>query len=218
MAPREKKEDLLIVNRRTGKALQCAGTENGNVVEQAAVTGSDAQLWTPVKVGRSAVKLLNKQSGKVLDVMHGSTEAGAWAQVWDDVADGGSQLWQLKGTVTYKKLINVQSGKVLDIVDMRDDDGAPAQLWEDVDGAGQQWKLVEPQAEPQAEAQAEAQAQAEPAPKRRGRKPKAAEAEAALGAEKQPEPVPEPAPARQSRKPAAKKTPAKRGRKPKIQA
>ncbi len=214
MAPREKKEDLLIVNRRTGKALQCAGTENGNVVEQAAVTGSDAQLWTPVKVGRSAVKLLNKQSGKVLDVMHGSTEAGAWAQVWDDVADGGSQLWQLKGTVTYKKLINVQSGKVLDIVDMRDDDGAPAQLWEDVDGAGQQWKLVEPQAE----AQAEAQAQAEPAPKRRGRKPKAAEAEAALGAEKQPEPVPEPVPARQSRKPAAKKTPAKRGRKPKTQA
>lgn len=210
MAPREKKEDLLIVNRRTGKALQCAGTENGNVVEQAAVTGSDAQLWTPVKVGRSAVKLLNKQSGKVLDVMHGSTEAGAWAQVWDDVADGGSQLWQLKGTVTYKKLINVQSGKVLDIVDMRDDDGAPAQLWEDVDGAGQQWKLVEPQAE--------SQAQAEPAPKRRGRKPKAAEAEAALGAEKQPEPVPEPAPARQSRKPAAKKTPAKRGRKPKTQA
>ncbi len=210
MAPREKKEDLLIINRRTGKALQCAGTENGNVVEQAAVTGSDAQLWTPVKVGRSAVKLLNKQSGKVLDVMHGSTEAGAWAQVWDDVADGGSQLWQLKGTVTYKKLINVQSGKVLDIVDMRDDDGAPAQLWEDVDGAGQQWKLVEPQAE--------AQAQAEPAPKRRGRKPKAAEAEAALGAEKQPEPVPEPAPARQSRKPAAKKTPAKRGRKPKTQA
>lgn len=214
MAPREKKEDLLIVNRRTGKALQCAGTENGNVVEQAAVTGSDAQLWTPVKVGRSAVKLLNKQSGKVLDVMHGSTEAGAWAQVWDDVADGGSQLWQLKGTVTYKKLINVQSGKVLDIVDMRDDDGAPAQLWEDVDGAGQQWKLVEPQAEPQAEAQA----QAEPAPKRRGRKPKAAEAEAALEAEKQPEPVPEPAPARQSRKPAAKKTPVKRGRKPKTQA
>ena len=210
MAPREKKEDLLIVNRRTGKALQCAGTENGNVVEQAAVTGSDAQLWTPVKVGRSAVKLLNKQSGKVLDVMHGSTEAGAWAQVWDDVADGGSQLWQLKGTVTYKKLINVQSGKVLDIVDMRDDDGAPAQLWEDVDGAGQQWKLVEPQAE--------TQAQAEPAPKRGGRKPKAAEAEAALGAEKQPEPVPEPAPARQSRKPAAKKTPAKRGRKPKTQA
>jgi hypothetical protein len=210
MAPREKKEDLLIVNRRTGKALQCAGTENGNVVEQAAVTGSDAQLWTPVKVGRSAVKLLNKQSGKVLDVMHGSTEAGAWAQVWDDVADGGSQLWQLKGTVTYKKLINVQSGKVLDIVDMRDDDGAPAQLWEDVDGAGQQWKLVEPQAE--------AQVQAEPAPKRRGRKPKAAEAEAALEAEKQPEPVPEPAPARQSRKPAAKKTPAKRGRKPKTQA
>lgn len=210
MAPREKKEDLLIVNRRTGKALQCAGTENGNVVEQAAVTGSDAQLWTPVKVGRSAVKLLNKQSGKVLDVMHGSTEAGAWAQVWDDVADGGSQLWQLKGTVTYKKLINVQSGKVLDIVDMRDDDGAPAQLWEDVDGAGQQWKLVEPQAE--------AQAQAEPAPKRRGRKPKAAEAEAASEAEKQPEPVPEPVPARQSRKPAAKKTPAKRGRKPKTQA
>lgn len=231
MAPREKKEDLLIINRRTGKALQCTGTENGSVVVQAAVNGSDAQLWTPVKMGRSAVKLLNKLSGKVLDVTHGSTEAGAWAQVWDDVADGDSQLWQLKGTITYKKLINIQSGKVLDIVDMREDDGAPAQLWDDVDGAGQQWKLAESRTGEEAREEPAPVEEEKPAPKRRGRRPKAAEeaapaaapaapAEAETPVEPAPAPEPEavpapkakaPAPAKRGRKPAAKK-PGKRGR------
>lgn len=232
MAPREKKEDLLIVNRRTGKALQCAGTENGSIVMQAAITGVDAQLWTPVKAGK-AVKFRNKQSGRVLDVTHGSTEAGTWVQIWDDVPDGESQLWQqVKVTATYKKLLNVQSGKVLDIVDMREDDGAPAQIWDDVDGAGQQWKLVEPSAPKAASPAKEAPGSAEPeepkpAPKKRGRKPAEPAVEAVPA-----EPAPaeeEPAPKKRGRKPAAAnvekkpaektpKTPARRGRKPKTEA
>lgn len=188
MASRETKENLLIINRRTGKALQSTGLDDGMVVEQAAITGGDAQLWTPVKVGKN-VKLRNKQSGKVLDVMHGGTEAGTWAQTWKDV-DGDSQLWQLvRVTATYKKLMNVQSGKMLDIVDMRDDDGAPAQIWDDVDGVGQQWKLAEPQAV--------IKAGAKPAPKKRA--PRKAKAEAA--------------PAEAEKAPAKK-----RGRKPKAEA
>lgn len=181
MAPRVKKEDMLIINRRTGKALQCTETENGSVAGQAQVNGSDAQLWSPVGSGRT-FKLRNKLSGKVLDVVGGGTQAGSWAQVWDDVADGHSQVWQwVKVTATYRKLMNVQSGKVLDIVDMRDDDGAPAQIWDDVDGAGQQWKLVESaKTEPKEEAapvQEEASKPEAPAPKTRGcRKPKAAAA------------------------------------------
>lgn len=181
---------MMIVNRRTGKALQSAGPDNGQLVEQAAPNGSDAQLWTAVKEGK-AVKLVNKASGKVLDVMHGGTEAGTWTQVWEDVG-GDSQLWQwVKVTATYKKLMNVQSGKVLDIVDMRDDDGAPTQIWDDVEGEGQQWKLVAPtggkiSVRKSAAKKAEAKEDAEPAkdaepvkpaPKKRGRKPKAAAAQ-----------------------------------------
>lgn len=226
MAAREKRKEIMIINRRTGKALQSSGPDSGQVVEQSEPTGSDAQLWTPVKVGRSNIKLVNKQSGKLLDVTHGSTEAGSWAQIWEDVG-GESQLWKwVKVTATYRKLMNVQSGKVLDIVEMREDDGAPAQIWDDVEGAGQQWKLVDAPAE-------------EPAPKkkitRRPRKPKAvqevpeAEVKAEPAAE-DPAPVeeaPKPAPKKRGRKPKAAKaeapaeapkTPAKRrGRKPKAE-
>lgn len=173
MAPREKHEEMMIVNRRTGKALQSTGPDNGQVVEQAAPTGSDAQLWLQVKVGK-AVKLVNKASGKVLDVMHGSTESGAWTQTWEDV-DGGSQLWQwVKVTATYKKLMNVQSGKALDIVDMREDDGAPVQIWDDVEGVGQQWKLVALTTEETTQ---------EPARKKPGPKPKAKAAQTAAPTE-----------------------------------
>lgn len=134
----KKIEEFQIINRRTGKALQAAGTENGQCVVQAAPEGGDAQLWTLV-----GQKLINKESGKALDVVHGGVENGTWAHVWDSVEDAPSQSWEVvKVTATYKKLRNVQSGKVLDIVDMSEEDGALAQIWEDVDGVGQQWKFV----------------------------------------------------------------------------
>ncbi len=166
----------MIMNRRTGKVLQSTGLDNGQVVEQAEPTGADVQLWTQVKAG-DGIKLFNKASGKVLDVMHGGTEAGTWAQTWEDVG-GDSQLWQfVKVTPTYKKLLNIQSGKVLDIVDMREDDGAPAQLWDDVEGIGQQWKLVAPEAKAvQGEvSQKEEVPEEKPAPKKTSRKPAATE-------------------------------------------
>ena len=137
----KKAAEFMIVNRRSRKALQATGLDNGLVVEQAEPVKSDAQLWTAVETGEN-VKLFNKASGKVLDVMKNGTANGTWAQTWEDV-DGESQLWKLVTvSSTYKKIINVMSGKALDIVDMSDEDGAPAQIWEDVDGEGQQWKLV----------------------------------------------------------------------------
>lgn len=134
----KKTAEFMIVNRRTGKALEAAGVENGQGVCQAAPTGGDAQLWA-----QDGARLVHKLSGKVLDVVHGGVESGTWAHLWEKVEDAPSQQWELvKITATYKKLLNVRSGKVLDIVDMSEEDGAPAQLWDDVDGVGQQWKLV----------------------------------------------------------------------------
>lgn len=177
----KKTEELMIVNRRTDKALQASGTDNGQNVVQAAQTGEDAQLWSQVESGE-AVKFVNKASGKALDVVHGGVENGTWAHIWDDV-DAASQQWRavkIGATSPYKKLVNVQSGKVLDIVDMSEEDGAPAQIWDDVDGVGQHWKFVAPApsktvtkttkkaAEP---AKKEIEEKAAPAEKKPGRKP-----------------------------------------------
>ena len=137
----KKTAEFMIVNRRSGKALQATGLENGLVVEQAEPAKTDAQVWTSVET-EGGVKLFNKACGKVLDVMANGTANGTWVQTWEDV-DGESQLWKLVNvSSTYKKVLNVMSGKALDIVDMSNEDGAPAQIWEDVEGEGQQWKFV----------------------------------------------------------------------------
>lgn len=136
-----KRQDFIIVNRRTKKALQATGLDNGLVVEQAALNGSDAQVWSEIKT-EGGSKLMNKGCAKLLDVVAEGVESGTRVQTWEDV-DGASQVWQLVTvTSTYKKLVNVRSGKVLDIADLSEEDGAPAQIWDDVDGIGQQWKLV----------------------------------------------------------------------------
>lgn len=147
--PAKKTSEYLIVNRRSGKALQATGTENGQVVEQAEITRDDLQVWCMVGSG-DGVKIVNKASGKVLDVMAGGTANGTWAQVWED-ASGESQLWKTEAvTSTYKKLVHMMSGKVLDIVDLSDESGTPAQLWEDVSGENQQWKFVSAEEKPAA--------------------------------------------------------------------
>lgn len=135
----KKESEILIVNRRSGKALQATGLDNGLAVKQADINKSDAQMWTMLKTDEG-VKFVNKAASKVLDVMLGGTENGTWAQTWDDV-DGDTQFWTVSGT-TYKKIVNCASGKTLDIMDMSDDEGAPAQIWEDVGGENQQWKFV----------------------------------------------------------------------------
>ncbi len=169
----KKTAEFMIVNRRSGKALQATGLDNGLVVEQAEPAKTDAQTWSMVET-QGGVKLFNKACGKVLDVMANGTVNGTWVQTWEDV-DGESQLWQLVTvSPTYKKLVNVMADKALDIVDMSDEDGAPAQIWESVEGEGQQWKFVstQPKAATKtvrktAPKKAEASAEEKPAPKTR---------------------------------------------------
>ena len=128
----KKTAEFMIVNRRSGKALQATGLDNGLVVEQAEPAKTDAQTWTSLET-EGGVKFFNKACGKVLDVMANGTANGTWVQTWEDV-DGESQLWKLVTvSPTYKKL---------SLIHMSDEDGAPAQIWESVDGEGQQWKFV----------------------------------------------------------------------------
>ena len=202
------KKEVMIVNRRSKKALQATGLDNGQVVEQAAATGADNQLWTIVEA-EGGVKLFNKANGKVLDVMQGGTADGTWVQTWEDVG-GESQLWTVENvTPTYKKLIHVLSGKALDIVDMSDEDGAPAQIWESVDGEGQQWKLVS--SAPKAATKTVKKPAAKKVPAAKEEKPAPAKAEKAPAkkpaAKKAPAPKAEqPAEKAPAKKPAAPKT------------
>ena len=77
----KKTAEFMIVNRRSGKALQATGLDNGLVVEQAEPAKTDAQTWTFLET-EGGVKFFNKACGKVLDVMANGTANGTWVQTW----------------------------------------------------------------------------------------------------------------------------------------
>ena len=136
------KNTFMIVNRRSGKALQITGLENGLVVEQNEINYNSAQLWTAVSAG-AGHKLVNEANGLVLDLMHNGTENGTWVHTWEDV-DGESQLWLIEtASRGYRKITNLMANKVLDVYEISEFDGAAAQIWEDMGGENQEWKIVE---------------------------------------------------------------------------
>jgi alpha-L-fucosidase 2 len=88
------------------------------------------------------VKLVNRNSGKVLGVQNGSladaaaivqqTDTGATGQNWQVVDVGGG----------YVKLVNRNSGKVVDVNGGSTADGATVIQYRDHGGANQQWQLL----------------------------------------------------------------------------
>ncbi|MBB5801821.1 alpha-L-fucosidase [Saccharothrix ecbatanensis] len=88
-------------------------------------------------------KLVNRRSGKVLDVSGGSTEDGAAIVQWTDNG-GTNQQWELVDAGDgYVKVVSRRSGKVLDVTGGSMDDGAPVVQWPDGGGANQHWRVVD---------------------------------------------------------------------------
>ncbi|MBO0900900.1 pectate lyase [Cellulomonas sp. zg-ZUI222] len=87
--------------------------------------------------------LVNRQSGKVMDVTGTSTADGAAIQQWPR-NDGAWQQWQFvdSGSGWYR-LRSRHSGKVLDLWQWSTADRAPFHQYSDLDGYNQQFKLID---------------------------------------------------------------------------
>lgn len=136
------------------------GTENGEVLEVADTSlenGGKVQLYNdwlgrprPWQLWRfekasdyDDYRIINKLSGKALDVINQSPDAGSWLHQWDK-NDAYSQVWFVQPTEDgYYKFLNVPKGKVLDIVGMVPEDFARLQIWDDVNGQNQKWVIRE---------------------------------------------------------------------------
>lgn len=104
----------------------------------------DRVKWTPD--GTSAdpqyYRLINKNSGKALDVTDGSSVDGANVQQWTNW-NGAGQQWSLEPTGGGSfKLRNRASGKLLEVAGGSAVPGANVQQWTDLNGTTQQWKLL----------------------------------------------------------------------------
>ncbi|WP_117207976.1 glycosyl hydrolase family 95 catalytic domain-containing protein [Allorhizocola rhizosphaerae] len=88
------------------------------------------------------VRLVNRNSGKVIGVSGGST-ADAAAIVQQTDTGAASQRWQVVDLGGgYVKLLNRNSGKALDVNGASTANGATVIQWTDHGGANQQWQLV----------------------------------------------------------------------------
>jgi alpha-galactosidase len=86
--------------------------------------------------------LVNRNSGKVLDVAGYSTADGGAIDQWTDNS-GTNQQWTLTPVAGgYYRLFNRNSGKVLDVAGYSTADGGKVDQWTDNGGINQQWSLV----------------------------------------------------------------------------
>jgi O-glycosyl hydrolase len=87
-------------------------------------------------------KLVNRNSGKVLEVASQSTADGGTVDQWTDNG-GTNQQWALTPTAgSYYRLFNRNSGKDLEVKGQSTANGGTVDQWTDNGGTNQQWNLV----------------------------------------------------------------------------
>jgi lysophospholipase L1-like esterase len=86
-------------------------------------------------------KLVNRNSGQVLDISGGSTANGGVAIQWP-YSGGYNQQWQEVAVNGGYKLVNRNSGKLLDDPGASKTNGTQLDQWSDTNGSNQWWNLV----------------------------------------------------------------------------
>ncbi|MEW2331628.1 family 43 glycosylhydrolase [Micromonospora chersina] len=126
--------------RRPGLAIAAAVTLLASVAA-AAVNATEAAA---ASVDTSAwYVLLNRNSGKALDVYGASTADGARITQWTR-NNGTNQQWQFVDSGGgYYRLKSRNSGKVLDVSNRATTDGAPVIQWTDANATNQQFQLAD---------------------------------------------------------------------------
>ncbi|KRF18386.1 RICIN domain-containing protein [Paenibacillus sp. Soil787] len=119
----------------------CKGTKNASSSDTVCALDAFASISAPDQT--AYYKLVNKNSGKVMDVNGGSYNSGATIIQWNDTS-GLNQHWQFVKTASGDyKIINQKSGKVLDVSGGSTSTGANLIQSDDTNAASQHWQLID---------------------------------------------------------------------------
>ncbi|MFF3916466.1 RICIN domain-containing protein [Streptomyces sp. NPDC001852] len=118
----------------------CTGTKN--TASSNTVCALDAFASIPFPTTSVLDKVLNKNSGKAIDVSGASTAAAANVIQWNDTsAQNQRWLWFPVGDGSYE-IVNENSGQLLDVTGGSTTDGATVVQQPDNNAASQHWTLV----------------------------------------------------------------------------
>ena len=103
--------------------------------------GTPTPTPTPVSGGSGYYKIVNRNSGEVLDISGASTANGGKAIQWP-YSGGANQQWQEVAVNGGDKLVNRNSGLLLDDPGWSTTAGTQLDQWSDTNGANQWWNIV----------------------------------------------------------------------------
>ncbi|MFF6783104.1 RICIN domain-containing protein [Streptomyces sp. NPDC012510] len=120
--------------------IVCTGTKNASSSNTVCALDAFAHISFPAK--NAFYKVLNKSSGKAVDISGGSNSDGANIIHWTD-SGAQNQRWRFVpvGDGSYE-IVSQDTGKLLDVKDRLTTDGAGIVQWSDTNGANQHWTLV----------------------------------------------------------------------------
>jgi alpha-galactosidase len=105
-------------------------------------SGGGTPTPTPTPVGGSGYyKIVNRNSGEVLDISGASKANGGVAIQWP-YNSGANQQWQEVAINGGYKLVNRNSGLLLDNPDFSKTNGTQLDQWSNTNGSNQWWNLV----------------------------------------------------------------------------
>ncbi|HPD00890.1 MAG TPA: RICIN domain-containing protein, partial [Acetivibrio sp.] len=88
-------------------------------------------------------KIMNKNSGKLLDVQDGSMENAAQIVQWSDNGSLSQQWYIVDVGNGYKRIVNAKSKKTLDVMNDSADNGGILIQYTSTGGYNQQWKFAD---------------------------------------------------------------------------
>jgi alpha-galactosidase len=121
-----------------------ASVPSHSVVMLKITAGSGGSTPTPTPTASGSghyYKLVNRNSGLVLDISGGSTANGGQAIQWP-YSGGANQQWQEVPVNGGYKLVNRNSGLVLDDPGGSKSNGTQLDQWADTNGSNQWWNLL----------------------------------------------------------------------------
>jgi len=120
--------------------LQVSGANIATTWHNSWTIDTSTGLWQDA--GSTNYRIVNHNSGKVLDVSSSSTADGASVLQWT-WHSWTNQEWSLVSVSGgYYEIVNRNSGKVLDVVSSSTANGATIDQWTWQSGTNQQWSLV----------------------------------------------------------------------------
>lgn len=120
-------------------------TNNGtNVRQWACKSGYSLQQWRFAKLANGYYQVVNRYSGKCLDVESGLPYNGTNVHQWTCSASAANQQWWLRnlGTGYYELRPRINTSKCLDVEDVSTANGADVYIWSCVGGHNQHWQLA----------------------------------------------------------------------------